>query len=64
MRIGSVELSHPLFLSPLAGYTNLTLRELGWATTDLINARSLIERNPKALQLAFPWEPLWFDCVS
>lgn len=59
MRIGSVELSHPLFLSPLAGYTNLpmrlTLRELGglgWATTDLINARSLIERNPKALQLA------------
>jgi nifR3 family TIM-barrel protein len=59
MRIGSIELSAPLFLSPLAGYTNLpmrlTLRELGglgWATTDLINARSLIERNHKALQLA------------
>ena len=58
MRIGSCELSSPLFLSPLAGYTNLpmrlTLRELGglsWATTDLVNARSLIERNPKALQL-------------
>ena len=71
MRIGTIELSSPLFLSPLAGYTNLpmrlALRELGglsWATTDLINARSLIERNPKALQLAFPWEPLWFDCVS
>ncbi len=33
----------------------LTVRELGglgWATTDLVNARSLIERNPKALQLA------------
>src|SRR5258708_31873337 len=32
----------------------LTLRELGglgWATTDLVNARSLLERNPKALQL-------------
>ena len=58
MRIGSIELSSPLFLSPLAGYTNLpmrlTLRELGglgWATTDLVNARSLIEQNPKALQL-------------
>ena len=58
MRIGPCELSSPLFLSPLAGYTNLpmrlTLRELGglgWATTDLVNARSLIERNPKALQL-------------
>jgi tRNA-dihydrouridine synthase B len=58
MRIGPLELSSPLFLSPLAGYTNLpmrlTVRELGglgWATTDLVNARSLIERNPKALQL-------------
>jgi len=32
----------------------LALRELGglaWATTDLVNARSLIERNPRALQL-------------
>ena len=58
MRIGSIELSSPLFLSPLAGYTNLpmrlTVRELGglgWATTDLVNARSLLERNHKALQL-------------
>ncbi len=58
MRIGSIELASPLFLSPLAGYTNLpmrlTVRELGglsWATTDLVNARSLLERNPRALQL-------------
>lgn len=32
----------------------LTLRELGglgWATTDLVNARSLLERNPTALKL-------------
>jgi nifR3 family TIM-barrel protein len=32
----------------------LTVREiggLGWATTDLVNARSLIERNPSALKL-------------
>ncbi len=58
MRIGSLELKSNLFLSPLAGYTNLpfrlTLREIGGldlATTDLVNARSLIEKNPKALKL-------------
>jgi nifR3 family TIM-barrel protein len=58
MRIGPHTLSSNLFLSPLAGYTNLpmrvTLRELGglgWATTDLVNARSLLERNRTALQL-------------
>ena len=58
MRIGKTGLASNLFLSPLAGYTNLpmrlTLRELGglgWATTDLVNARSLIERNPVALKL-------------
>lgn len=58
MRIGDIELASPLFLSPLAGYTNLpmrlTVREvggLGWATTDLVNARSLIERNRTALKL-------------
>ncbi len=58
MRIGPHELSSNLFLSPLAGYTNLpmrvTVRELGglgWATTDLVNARSLLEQNRVALQL-------------
>src|SRR2546430_13458468 len=58
MRIGSLELKSNLFLSPLAGYTNLpfrlTLREVGGldlATTDLVNARSLLENNPKALEL-------------
>ena len=58
IRIGSLELKSNLFLSPLAGYTNLpfrlTLRSLGGlglATTDLVNARSLLERNPKALKL-------------
>ena len=57
-RIGPLELQSNLFLSPLAGYTNLpfrlTLRELGGldlATTDLVNARSLLEKNPKALKL-------------
>src|SRR2546426_3709477 len=58
MRIGSLELKSNLFLSPLAGYTNLplrlTLREVGGldlATTDLVNARSLLEKNPKAFKL-------------
>ncbi len=58
VQIGSLQLKSNLFLSPLAGYTNLpfrlTLREIGGldlATTDLVNARSLLERNPKALKL-------------
>jgi tRNA-dihydrouridine synthase B len=58
MRIGPYELKSNLFLSPLAGYTNLpfrlVVREIGgldWTTTDLVNARSLIEQNPRALQM-------------
>lgn len=58
MRIGPIQFDSNLFLSPLAGYTNLpfrlVVREIGgldWTTTDLVNARSLIERNPRALQL-------------
>src|SRR5258705_7833546 len=58
MRLGPLTLSSNLFLSPLAGYTNLpfrlTVREvggLGLATTDLVNTRSLLEKNSKALKL-------------
>jgi nifR3 family TIM-barrel protein len=58
VQIGSLQLKTHLFLSPLAGYTNLpfrlVVREIGGldlATTDLVNARSLLERNPKALKL-------------
>jgi len=58
MQIGSLKLTSNLFLSPLAGYTNLpfrlTVRELGGvglATTDLVNARSLLEKKTKALKL-------------
>ena len=58
MRFGSLTLNSNLFLSPLAGYTNLpfrlALREIGGldlATTDLVNARSLLEKNHKALKL-------------
>jgi len=58
MRLGPLTLPSNLFLSPLAGYTNLpfrlTVRELGGlglATTDLVNARSLLEQKAKALKL-------------
>src|SRR5205085_8883169 len=58
VKIGQLALPSNLFLSPLAGYTNLPFRlavrevgGLGLATTDLVNARSLLEKNPKALKL-------------
>jgi len=58
MRLGPLQLKSNLFLSPLAGYTNLpfrlNVREIGGidlATTDLVNARSLLEKNHKALKL-------------
>jgi tRNA-dihydrouridine synthase B len=58
MQLGSLTLSSNLFLSPLAGYTNLpfrlVLREVGGVglcTTDLVNARSLLEKRDKALKL-------------
>jgi nifR3 family TIM-barrel protein len=58
MQLGSLELASNLFLSPLAGYTNLPFRlvvrelgGLGLATTDLVNARSLLENKTKALKL-------------
>jgi nifR3 family TIM-barrel protein len=58
MRLGPLHLESNLFLSPLAGYTNLPFRlvvreigGVGLCTTDLVNARSLIEKNPKAFKL-------------
>jgi len=58
VQIGSLKLESNLFLSPLAGYTNLPFRlvvrevgGVGLCTTDLVNARSLIEKKPKALKL-------------
>jgi len=58
MRFGSLTLTSNLFLSPLAGYTNLpfrlVVRELGGVglcTTDLVNARSLLEKREKAFKL-------------
>lgn len=58
MRIGSLDLASNLFLSPLAGYTNLPFRlvvreigGVGLCTTDLVNARSLLEKRDKAFKL-------------
>jgi nifR3 family TIM-barrel protein len=58
MQLGRLTLSSNSFLSPLAGYTNLPFRlcvrelgGLGLATTDLVNARSLLEKKDKALKL-------------
>jgi tRNA-dihydrouridine synthase B len=58
MQLGSLTLSSNLFLSPLAGYTNLPFRlvvreigGVGLCTTDLVNARSLLEKRAKAFKL-------------
>jgi len=58
VQIGPLKLESNLFLSPLAGYTNLPFRlvvreigGVGLCTTDLVNARSLLEKNPKAFKL-------------
>jgi nifR3 family TIM-barrel protein len=58
VQIGSLRLPSNLFLSPLAGYTNLPFRlvvreigGVGLCTTDLVNARSLLEKRDKALKL-------------
>lgn len=58
-RLGDVPIPSRFFLAPLAGYTGLpyrlTIRELGGlglVTTDLVNARSLIEHRPRAIELS------------
>ena len=58
MQFGPLTLSSNLFLSPLAGYTNLPFRlvvrevgGVGLCTTDLVNARSLLEKRAKAFKL-------------
>jgi nifR3 family TIM-barrel protein len=53
-----LRLASPFLLAPLAGYTNLPFRlavrelgGLGLATTDLVNARALLQRSRKTLEL-------------
>jgi len=59
LSLGDVALPSRFFLAPLAGYTSLAFRQavrecggLGHATTDLVNARSLIDGRRRALELA------------
>src|SRR5262249_38181816 len=57
-RIGTLNLASRFSLAPLAGYTNLPLRltvrelgGLGLATTDLVNARAILEGKTKTREL-------------
>src|SRR6476619_4739897 len=59
LMLGALRLPSRYWLSPLAGYTNLPFRRavrelggLGLATTDLVNARALLKRRPRAFELA------------
>ena len=59
LHLGQLPIPSRFFLAPLAGYTSLSFRlavrgcgGLGLATTDLVNARSLIEGRRRALELA------------
>ena len=56
--IGPVELASRFTLAPLAGYTNLPFRlsvrdvgGVGLCTTDLVNARAILQGSPKTLEL-------------
>src|SRR6516165_9438509 len=58
LRLGPLTLASRYLLAPLAGYTNLSFRlavrglgGLGLATTDLVNARALLVRSRKTMDL-------------
>jgi nifR3 family TIM-barrel protein len=58
VRLGALTLESRYVLAPLAGYTNLSFRlavrqlgGLGLATTDLVNARALLLRSRKTMDL-------------
>ncbi len=59
LAIGSVPIPSRFFLAPMAGYTSLAFRlcvrangGLGLATTDLVNARSILENRRRAFELS------------
>ncbi len=59
LAIGSVPIPSRFFLAPMAGFTSLAFRVavrelggLGLATTDLVNARSLIENRTRSREIA------------
>lgn len=58
LRLGSLELASRFLIAPLAGYTNLPFRRavrelggVGLATTDLVNARALLQASRKTREL-------------
>jgi nifR3 family TIM-barrel protein len=58
LHFGPLRLRTPFLLAPLAGYTNLPFRQavrelggLGLATTDLVNARALLQGSRKTMDL-------------
>jgi nifR3 family TIM-barrel protein len=58
LRFGHLQLQSRFLLAPLAGYTNLPFRlairelgGLGLATTDLVNARALLQASRKTMEL-------------
>src|SRR3954470_20402150 len=58
LQFGSLTLASRYLLAPLAGYTNLSFRlavravgGLGLATTDLVNARALLVRSRRTMEL-------------
>jgi tRNA-dihydrouridine synthase B len=58
LKVGSLILPSRYLLAPLAGYTNLAFRQavrslggLGLATTDLVNARALLIRSRRTMEL-------------
>jgi nifR3 family TIM-barrel protein len=59
MSLGAVPLPSRFFLAPMAGYTSLAFRlaarklgGLGLATTDLVNARAILEGRQRSFELA------------
>ncbi len=57
--IGGITIPSRFFLAPLAGYTSLAYRlavrengGLGLATTDLVNARAVLENRPRSAELS------------
>ena len=59
LAIGGVAIPSRFFLAPLAGYTSLAYRlavrecgGLGLVTTDLVNARAILERRPRSAELS------------
>ena len=58
LQLGSLRLASRYFLAPLAGYTNWPFRTvvreiggLGLATTDLVNARALMQQSRRTMEL-------------